>query len=53
MSTAAETWQEPPTESEAAEGQPNPPESKPLADLKRREADDPTELLRIGYLCRG
>jgi hypothetical protein len=33
--------------------QPQPPECKSLADLKRREADDPTELLRTGYLCRG
>lgn len=32
---------------------PLPPESKPLADLKRREANDPTELLRTGYLCQG
>ena len=36
-----------------AEPTPQPPESKPLADLKRREANDPTELLRNGYLCRG
>ena len=35
------------------EAKPQPPESKPLADLKRREANDPTELLRTGYLCRG
>ena len=31
----------------------NRPEAKPLAELKRREANDPTELLRTGYLCRG
>lgn len=32
---------------------PQPPESKLLADLKRRGANDPSELLRTGYLCRG
>ena len=42
-----------PTEGEAAGAQPEPPKSKPLAELKRREANDPTELLRTGYLCRG
>jgi hypothetical protein len=29
------------------------PEAKSLGDLKRRTADDPNELLRTGYLCRG
>jgi hypothetical protein len=59
LSTPATTWQEPPpaleyipTEAEAMEAQ-LPPESKPLAELKRRAANDPTELLRTGYLCRG
>jgi hypothetical protein len=28
-------------------------EAKSLGDLKRRTADDPNELLRTGYLCRG
>jgi hypothetical protein len=32
---------------------PQPPEAKSLGDLKRRTADDPNELLRTGYLCRG
>jgi hypothetical protein len=30
-----------------------PPQAKSLGDLKRRTADDPNELLRTGYLCRG
>lgn len=29
------------------------PVSKSLGELKRRTADDPNELLRTGYLCRG
>ena len=41
-----------PSEGEAIEA-PLPPEAKPLANLKRREDNDPTELLRTGYLCRG
>ena len=60
MNPPADTWQEPPpaleyipSETEAVEAQPEPPESKPLAALKRREANDPSELLRTGYLCRG
>jgi len=32
---------------------PQPPEAKSLGDLKRRIADDPAELIRAGYLCRG
>ena len=32
---------------------PQPPAAKSLGDLKRRTADDPNELLRTGYLCRG
>jgi|CZKV01.1.fsa_nt_gi hypothetical protein len=32
---------------------PQPPQAKSLGDLKRRMADDPNELLRTGYLCRG
>jgi hypothetical protein len=42
-----------PPEHEAQEAQPEPPASKPLTDLKRREVNDPTELLRTGYLCQG
>jgi len=61
VTTITATWQEPPpgfedpppSESEDAEAQCEPPESKPLAELKRREVNDPTELLRTGYLCRG
>ncbi len=45
------SWRE--TPEVGSEAVPQPPESKPLAELKRREADDPTELLRTGYLCRG
>ena len=41
------------TEADEAHPAPQPPESKPLAALKRRNANDPTELLRTGYLCRG
>ena len=32
---------------------PQPPAAKSLGDLIRRTADDPNELLRTGYLCRG
>ena len=32
---------------------PKPPQAKRLGELKRRTADDPSELLRTGYLCRG
>ncbi len=32
---------------------PQPPAAKSLGDLQRRTADDPNELLRTGYLCRG
>ena len=32
---------------------PQPPMAKSLGDLKRRTVDDPNELLRTGYLCRG
>jgi hypothetical protein len=57
VSTPAATWQEPPPTPEytpsEAEPIPQPPKSKPLAELKRRESNDPTELLRTGYLCRG
>jgi hypothetical protein len=42
-----------PPESEAEAQPPQPPEGKPLAELKRRNPNDPTELLRTGYLCRG
>lgn len=55
----AEEWEatryntDPPPDCEPAGAQPEPPESKALADLKRRETNDPTELLRTGYLCQG
>jgi hypothetical protein len=32
---------------------PQPPAAKSLGDLKRRTEDDPNELLRTGFLCRG
>ncbi|MEI6392952.1 MAG: AAA family ATPase [Verrucomicrobiota bacterium] len=61
LNVPVETWPDPPpgfedpppSESDDAEAQGEPPESKPLADLRRRSIDDPTELLRRGYLCRG
>lgn len=54
MSAAAEEW--PATEAvpaTAGEPTPQPPEAKPLGALRRREANDASELLRHGYLCRG
>ena len=44
-------WNDPPDVD--APPQPQPPESKPLGELKRRGANEPTELLRTGFLCRG
>ena len=32
---------------------PQPPAAKSLGDLKRRTVNDPNELLRTGYVCRG
>jgi hypothetical protein len=38
---------------DAEQTAPQPPAAKSLGDLRRRTADDPNELLRTGYLCRG
>lgn len=57
MNTPAAVWRELPPVLQDTPGEPEPtpqpPEAKPLADLKRREANDPTELFHTGYLCRG
>ena len=47
------TWQEPPAVECLPSDTTGAPEAKPLAAFKRRDADDPSELLRSGYLCRG
>ena len=40
-------------EPDTARADTSPPAAKSLGELQRRTVDDPNELLRTGYLCRG